>query len=98
MVDGSLVGCGFIYSCCVWLLILVTGIMSVKHFRNHDAYSNSGLNQLNGMYEMARDWERSPIIELMVTDEQSCPAGWRNVYERIFYGLDIGCDCLRISH
>ena len=98
MGDQGLVGCGFVYSCCIWILILVTGIMSVKHFRNHDPYTNSGLSQLAGMYEMARDWEREPIVELMVTEETSCPEGWRSIYERIFYGLDVGCDCLRISH
>ena len=46
---------------------------------------------------MGRDWQTEPFVDLEVTTDFDCKAGWEPVYERIFYGLQEGCDCLGIE-
>ena len=53
---------------------------------------------LAGVYDLGRDWQTRPFIDLQVTDDNVCPAGYESTYERVFYGLDVGCDCLGITH
>ena len=45
---------------------------------------------------MGRDWQRKPYSELSVTETNNCETGYEPVYEKIFYGMDVACDCLGI--
>ena len=46
---------------------------------------------------MGRDWQIKPFIDLKVTTGYGyCDEGWDSAYEKIFYGLDVGCDCLDV--
>ena len=56
-----------------------------------------GGDQLGGVYDLGRDWQRTPFTDLYTTADFSCNEGWEPVYERIFYGLKEGCDCLGIT-
>jgi len=49
------------------------------------------------VYEMGRDWDRNSFTDLKVVSNFECERDWEAVYERIFYGLDVGCDCINIG-
>ena len=78
------------------LFLIVLGAICTSNFRNFNAYERSGTAHLTGLYTMGRDWQQRPFTDLMVTDETSCPDAWQATYERVFYGLDIGCDCFGV--
>ena len=46
---------------------------------------------------MGRDWQKAPFTDLQVVIDINCPDGWEPAYERIFNGLQSGCDCLGVD-
>ena len=77
-------------------LLLACGSYSFDRFKNYSAYYNTGTSQLTNLYDMGRDWQRPTFSNLTVTDMPSCPPTQEALYERIFYGMRIGCDCIGI--
>ena len=88
----------FFYTGILYLLIMVIGYLAVTDIMNYDTFiSKMGDNQLLGVYDLGRDWQRAPFTDLYVTEEFACKEDWEPVYERIFYGLKEGCDCSGIK-
>lgn len=86
---------------CLWVtafyaFILAIGSIALKNFLDFDSFTKLGGNKLSGVYDLGRDWVRAPFTDLEVTTELNCKPGWEPAYERIFYGLQEGCDCLFI--
>ena len=43
--------------------------------------------------QLVDDWTVQPFTQIQMTDDYYCPDGWTEVYERVWYGLTIACDC-----
>ena len=45
--------------------------------------------------DIPTDWTTLPFVSMLVTEEDECPRGSDPVFERPWYGLELGCDCTR---
>lgn len=45
---------------------------------------------------MSQDWERKTYTDVFVTSNDDCPLDYTELYENIWYGLNVGCDCIGI--
>ena len=54
----------FCYTCALWSFIVGIGSIAVRDFMNYDAFSKMGGDQLTGVYDMGRDWQRAPFTDL----------------------------------
>ena len=88
--------CLFICNCVYVAFLIYLGSITANYFAGYNSYYRMGTKHLAGLYSMGRDWQQNPYTDLIVTDDTKCPIGWQATYERIFYGLDIGCDCTGI--
>ena len=77
-------------------LLLACGSYSFNRFESYNAFYNTGTSELTNLYDMGRDWQRETFSNLTVTDMPYCSPTQETLYERIFYGMRIGCDCLGI--
>ena len=96
-VEGCIAVSMLCYTIALWAFIVGIGSIAIRDFKDYDTFSKMGGDQLSGVYDLGRDWQRAPFTDLYVTEEFSCQEGWEPVYERIFYGLKEGCDCLGIT-
>lgn len=47
---------------------------------------------------MGRDWNKSPYVGIELKQNgEFCNPGWEDVYERVFGGLSVACDCIGVS-
>ena len=42
------------------------------------------------------DWETLPFTEITVTDAYECYSGSTEIYDRVWYGQRMACDCLNV--
>ena len=79
-----------------WVLVVACGSFAVDRFTEFDAYAGTGVAELSSVYAMGRDWDQKTFTSLEVVDPyyQGCPDGYEDAYNRVFYGIDIACDCL----
>ena len=91
-------GCAVCYYLIFWVLCIAAGSFAVDRFVDFNEYSATGVSELSQVYAMGRDWDRASFTDLMVMDEDAlfsgCPDGWEDAYNRVFYGIDMSCDCL----
>ena len=81
-----------------WALIVSAGSMGVNYYNTFSAYQETGGKRLSGLYELGRDWQKGPCLDLEVSEfDYRCQPGEEPGYERIFYGLGVACDCVGIS-
>ena len=44
---------------------------------------------------MGRDWQRKTFTNIEVEDQDDgCSNGWDPIYNRVFFGIEVACDCL----
>ena len=55
-------------------------------------------DQTNPLSQVAVDWQTVPFVDIMVTEETTCPEGTELVLSRDWYGLYQGCDCLHAGY
>ena len=86
--------CSLILTWILWILVIAAASIAINKYASFNAFESTGTSELLSLYDMGRDWEKQTFTKLMVTDKSSCEPGWDVVYERVFYGLKVGCDCL----
>ena len=82
---------------CFWNLIVIgiwigLGSMLVKNGKQLDELDISP-DDLGYINQLANDWTTLPFTEIVITDDTFCPDDYTLVYERIWYGMRIACDC-----
>ena len=83
------------WSCSFITIILACGSFAIDRFLYFNAYQATGVEQLASVYDMGRDWQRKTFTDIEVRDKnEGCRYGWEPIYNRIFYGIEIACDCL----
>ena len=56
-----------------WTLILASGSMGVNYYNRFSTYQAAGGSSLNGLYELGRDWQVGPFLDLDVSSiEHGC--------------------------
>jgi hypothetical protein len=49
------------------------------------------------MNQVVDDWKAKPYDDIIITNASSCPSDYpQAVFERVFYGLNFGCNCIGI--
>ena len=83
--------CGLI----LWTIIMVASIGAID-------LSEGGISdvaianfEFGGASDMGRDWQQKTFTDINVTSSW-CPVGWEHAYNRVFYGMQPGCDCLGV--
>ena len=45
--------------------------------------------------DIPADWETVPLVDIVVVGEKDdCPQTYEPIFRKIWYGIDISCDCL----
>ena len=79
-----------------WFMIFSASIIAADKFSDFESFKRTGTTELMDVYEMGRNWEQNTFTDLKVINGYDCGRGWEAAYERIHYGLEVGCDCLGI--
>ena len=77
-------------------LVITVGFVAIFAYSDEVDAVEQSVEQLAGLYDLSRDWQKSPFTEVKVTDKYYCEDGWEPAFERTFYGTSIACDCLGI--
>jgi len=81
----------------VIILLLAIAIGSCLISWDDEVFDNQPTIQGDYFSQVTKDWDRVPFTELHVTDQTSCPDGTELVFERVWYGMTIACDCLDVK-
>ena len=66
--------------------------MLVKNGKQLDELDISP-DDLGYINQLVDDWTTLPFTEIEITDDTFCPDDYTLVYERIWYGMTVACDC-----
>ena len=63
-----------------------------KYFANHfdEKYD---FPIVSNVADIPTDWSTIPLVDILVTDEDECPSGSEPIFQKIWYGLYLACDC-----
>ena len=87
----------------IWYGILTSFLINICFFKvvlwvrdGIDGLSED-TNNLDFINQISRDWSTAPFIDIVVTNETTCPESHPDiVFSRPFYGTDSGCNCLGV--
>ena len=100
-----------IITACTWLCLFFVGIMIFGSFLMiaGNEIENKSTQGTAYVKQMVQDWDRKPFIDIEIVKEalitdtygrqvqgSTCGVDQREVYEGIWGGNDVGCDCLGI--
>ena len=83
----------------IWSLITLSVWLAFGSVLVHSGkvITENGYQPTNYINQIVDDWSVQPFTDIMVTEDFLCPEGWSEVYERVWYGQDIACDCLQTT-
>ena len=87
------------------ILLITFAICTIFSFITAVAYGSYLIKRSNTMHDefefpiatnivdVSDDWSTIPIVDIRVGEGSKCPIGSEAVFERIWYGLHLACDC-----
>ena len=89
-------GVCFAASSCIMLPLWIVAFMHLANYGEEmlqkEVYSFGYVNQI------PRDWSRSPMSDIVVTNDYTCPESHPDlVFSRPWYGNNGGCECLDVT-
>ena len=89
----------------VRILLTTFAICTIFSFITAVAYGVYLIKRSNTMHEdfdfpmatntvdVAEDWSKIPVVDIRVGEGTRCPLGSEAVFQRVWYGMNLACDC-----